>query len=121
MTYALVIEDSPEVAANLCRMLQEIGVESHAALSVREAFFRLLDHRPDIVFLDIMMPGFDGFEVLSYLNREPGYRSLPVCIVSSEDSDEIIQKARRAGVIGYIVKPASIEEFEKVLQKAKLI
>ena len=120
MTYALVIDDVEEVTVNICRMLALIGVEAKAAFSVREAMLHLLDRSPDIVFLDIKMPGFDGFEVLTYLKREPRLEHVPVCIVSTESQEETVRRARKLGVIGYILKPVTVEELEGALRAAKL-
>jgi CheY-like chemotaxis protein len=121
MTYALVIDDVEEVTVNICRMLGLLGVECKAAYSVREAMLHLLDLTPDIIFLDIKLPGFDGFEVLTYLKREPRLENVPVCVVSTEGQEETIKKARRLGVVGFIVKPATVEELEAALQAAQLL
>jgi CheY-like chemotaxis protein len=120
MLKALVIDDSEEIAENIIRMLKILGVEARMALSVREALILLLDSVPDIIFLDIRMPGFDGFEVLSYLRREPKLESVPVCIVSNDDQEEIIARSKKLGAIGYILKPASVDLLEKAIQKAAL-
>jgi CheY-like chemotaxis protein len=121
MTYALVIDDVEEVTVNIVRMLKLVGVEAKAAFSVREAMLHLLDRSPDIVFLDIKMPGFDGFEVLTYLKREPRLAKVPVCIVSTESQEETVRMARKLGVIGYIVKPVTVEELEGALRAARLM
>ena len=121
MTYALVIDDVEEVTVNVCRMLDLLDVESQSAFSVREAMLHLLDRTPDIVFLDIKMPGFDGFEVLTYLKREPRLSDVPVCIISTDNQDEMKRRAKKIGAAGYIVKPPSVEEIEGVLRHLKLM
>jgi CheY-like chemotaxis protein len=120
MTYALVIDDVEEMTLNMCRMLELLDVECKPAFSVREAMLHLLDRPPDIIFLDIKMPGFDGFEVLTYLKREPRLEHVPVCVVSTESQEDTVKKARRLGVVDYIVKPPSVEELEKALRAANL-
>lgn len=121
MTHALVIDDVEEVTVNMCRMLGLLGVEAKAAFSVREAMLHLLDRPPDIIFLDIKMPGFDGFEVLTYLKREPRLENVPVCIVSTEGQEETVRRAKRLGVVAYIIKPPSVEELEGALKAARLM
>lgn len=121
MVKALVIDDIEEVAVNFVRMLELLDVEAKIAYSVREAMLFLLEDLPDIIFLDIRMPGFDGFEVLSYLQREPRLEDVPVCIVSSDAQEETIVKAREHGVIGYIIKPPTVDDFETVLREANLL
>jgi PleD family two-component response regulator len=117
-TRALVIEDSEEIAENLVRMLKVLNVESRRALSVREAMLLLADELPDIIFLDIKMPGFDGFEVMTYLRREPKLQNVPVCIVSSENQKETVQKAKKMGAIDYILKPADMDQLERAVKLA---
>lgn len=118
---ALVIDDVEEMTVNFVRMLELLNVKARAAFSVREAMLFLLEDIPDIVFLDIRMPGFDGFEVLTYLRREPRLDRVPVCIVSTDAQEDTIRRAGELGVVGFIVKPVSIEDFEAVLQKTNLI
>ena len=118
---ALVIDDVEEMTVNFVRMLQLLNVKARAAFSVREGMLYLLEEIPDIIFLDVRMPGFDGFEVLTYLRREPRLDQVPVCIVSTDAQDETVRKAGELGVVGYIVKPASVEDFEAVLKKANLL
>lgn len=121
MVKALVIDDIEEVAVNVVRMLELLDVDAKVAYSVREAMLFLLEDLPDIIFLDIRMPGFDGFEVLSYLRREPRLEDVPVCVVSSDAQEETIVKAGEHGVIGYIIKPPTVGDFETVLREAKLL
>ena len=121
MTFALVIDDVEEVTVNVRRMLDLLSVESKGAFSVREAMLHLLDRTPDIVFLDIKMPGFDGFEVLTYLKREPRLMDVPVCIISTENQEEMQRRAKKMGAAGYIVKPPTVEELERVLRQLKLL
>jgi twitching motility two-component system response regulator PilH len=121
MANALVIDDNPEISEDFCKMLNLLGLEARPALSVREAMLILREFVPQIVFLDIKMPGFDGFEVFSYILREPLLEKVPVCIVSSENQEETVRRAKKMGAIGFIVKPAMVEDFEKILRKAKLV
>lgn len=118
---ALVIDDIEEMTVNFVRMLQLLNVKARAAYSVREAMLYLLEETPDIIFLDVRMPGFDGFEVLTYLRREPRLEKVPVCIVSTDAQEETVRKAGELGVVGYIVKPAAVEDFETVLKKINLL
>ena len=121
MSSALVIDDNRQTAETLCRMLGMLGVDARAAFGPREALLLLQDHHPDIIFLDIRMPGVDGFEVLKYLQRQPDLKDVPVVIVTSDDQSETERKARTTGALMTLVKPVSIETLESVLQTTKLI
>jgi CheY-like chemotaxis protein len=121
MPTALVIDDNRPTADSLCQMLSLLGVEAEAAYGPRAAMLVLQQKRPDIVFLDINLPGIDGFEVLAYLRREPRFKEMPVVIITSDDQPETAQKARRTGALLLIVKPVTIELLERVLRTVKLM
>ncbi len=76
---------------------------------------------PDIVFLDINMPGVDGFEVMAYLRRLPQLAEIPVVFITSDDQPETAIKARKTGALLVIVKPAGFPAVEAVLRKTNLI
>ncbi len=121
MIKALVIEDVEEIATNIIRMLELLEVEARSAYSVREAMLYLLEEKPNIIFLDISLPGFDGFEVLTYLRREPKLANVPVCIVTTDSQEETKKRARELGVLGYVLKPPTVNDFERVLADAGLL
>jgi CheY-like chemotaxis protein len=72
---------------------------------------------PDVIFMDINMPGIDGVEVLRFLRRDPMTVDVPVIIVSAEEQASIKQAALEAGANYYIVKPPTLEEIEKALEE----
>jgi CheY-like chemotaxis protein len=120
MTKALVIDDTQISADTLSQMLGLLGVEARAAYGPRAAMMALQSFQPDIIFLDVNMPGVDGFEVLSYLRRYPGLADVPVVFVTSDDQPETAGKLRRTGALLVIYKPASIDSLELALKKAGL-
>ncbi len=121
MPNALVIDDNRQMADSLCQMLDLLGVSAEAAYGSRTGLLRLTEHVPDIVFLDINMPGVDGFEVLRYLRRQPQLANTPVVVITSDDQPETVQRAQELGAMALIVKPTSIEALEDVLRIEKLI
>jgi CheY-like chemotaxis protein len=121
MTFALVIDDSRQFANAMCEMLSLLQIEARAAYSPREAMSVLGQSlSPDIVFVDISMPGVDGFEVMAFLRREPRLTHVPMVVVSSDDQKETIARSRRAGAIAFIAKPVTLEALERALKRAKL-
>jgi CheY-like chemotaxis protein len=121
MTTALVIDDHRDAADTVCRMLGLLDVNAKPAYGPREAMMLLKDYSPDIVFLDINMPGVDGFEVLSYLKRFPHMANTPIVFVTSDDQPETAGRVRKTGALLIIIKPATIESLEAALKKAGLI
>ncbi|MDL2336985.1 MAG: PAS domain S-box protein [Pseudomonadota bacterium] len=79
----LVIDDDPAALDLMQAMLKSIGIDAVGVLNGREALRDIDRHRPDAVILDLMMPGFDGFQVLDALRRMPAWRDVPVFIWTS--------------------------------------
>jgi len=121
MKTALVIDDHKGTADSLCQMLEFLGLKAVAAYGPRLAFIYMKETIPDIIFLDINMPGVDGFEILAYLRRFPQFDQVPVVFVSSEDQPETIAKANSTDALLFLVKPPSIDQIEDVLKKASLM
>jgi CheY-like chemotaxis protein len=121
MPTALVIDDNSQMANSLCHLLDFLGYTPDAAYGARTAMSKLNKQAPDLIFMDIHMPGVDGFEVLAYLRRLPRLDDTQVIIVSSDDQEETIQRAKDAGALDFIVKPVYLEKLEEVLKKHDLL
>lgn len=121
MAKALVIDDNRDAADSLCQMLNFLGVPATPAYGPRAAMVHLRDWVPDIVFLDINMPGVDGFEVTAYIRRFPNMTGVPVVYVTSDDQPQTAQKASKTGALLVIIKPATIEAIEGALKKAGIL
>jgi len=120
MTKALVIDDNQVAADSVKQMLDFLGVEAKVAYGPRAAMFALKDYLPDIVFLDINMPGVDGFEVMSYLQRYPRMENVPFVFVTSDDQPETAKRVRDTGALLIIIKPITLDGLEGSLTKAGL-
>ncbi|MFM9915740.1 MAG: response regulator, partial [Rhizobacter sp.] len=79
----MVVDDDPLALDLMHAMLKSIGIDAVCMLDGREALRDIEFHRPDAIILDLMMPGFDGFEVLDALHRLPLWRDVPVFIWTS--------------------------------------
>jgi CheY-like chemotaxis protein len=120
MINALVIDDNRLTADSLCQLLTLLEVSAQPAYGPRAAMMALTERVPDIVFLDINMPGVSGFEVLAYLRREPRYVDIPVVVVTADDDRATAKRAQKGGAIAVIIKPATFESLEDALHIAKL-
>lgn len=121
MIKALVIDDNRDTADSLCQMLSLLDAQATAAYSPRGAFLQLQKMLPDIVFVDLNMPGVTGHEVLTFVRRDPKLEHIPVVVVTSDDQEVTAQQVRKEGALDIIIKPATFEMVEAVLKKAKLI
>lgn len=75
----------------------------------------------ELVFSDIEMPNMNGFELLSWVRRSSQNRSVPMVMLSSLDSPEVIERCKRIGATAYIVKPFTKEKMQEALQKTGLV
>ncbi|NDJ74946.1 MAG: response regulator [Chloroflexi bacterium] len=114
----LIVEDDRHMAQSLAAQVGVLGHTVSIAYGPRMAMQQLNQVIPDIIFMDINMPGVDGLEVLRFLRRDPITAKVPVIIVSAEDASSFKQKALEAGAQAYIVKPPMMDDIESALQTA---
>lgn len=117
----LVVDDSSVNNFLLENVLEEKGHHLQVAYNGKEALAFINEDPPDIILLDIMMPGIDGFEILNELSQNESTRKIPVIMVTSKNEDTDKERAFKSGAVEYIVKPIDIEELlakvEKTLEK----
>lgn len=120
MQKALIIDDNRVMADSLKQILSLLSIDAQVAYGSRAGITALQEGTPEMVFLDINMPGVSGFEVMAYLQREPRLESVPVIIVTSDDQEETLKKANDAGAKGMVIKPVTVEAIEDVLKEVEL-
>ena len=112
----LVVEDNLDSVQSLVVLLRDLGHEVDFAIDGYIALETLSRTRPDFVFLDLGLPGIDGFDVCERIKRDPALRSTRVVAVTAYAGDEYRERARAAGFEFFIVKPVGIDFFEDVLR-----
>lgn len=121
MVDALIIDDNRHAVEGLRKLLMLFDVSSRAAYGSRAGMMAFQEKAPDVVFLDINMPGVDGFEVFSYFNRIPEFEDTPVIVITSDDQPETAARALELGALDVVIKPATVEVLEAALQEANLL
>jgi DNA-binding NarL/FixJ family response regulator len=107
---ALVVDDSPETLRLLTDALDGAGMTVMVAMDGAAAM-RIVDQiTPDIILLDAVMPGMDGFETCRRLKREAGLSNVPVIFMTGLAETEHIVRGLEAGGVDYVTKPIAIEE-----------
>jgi DNA-binding NarL/FixJ family response regulator len=107
---ALVVDDSPETLRLLTDALDGAGMTVMVALDGAAAM-RIIDQiTPDIILLDAVMPGIDGFETCRRIKREAGLSNVPVIFMTGLAETEHIVRGLEAGGVDYVTKPIAIEE-----------
>jgi DNA-binding response OmpR family regulator len=106
----LVVDDEPTIAEIVSAYLQSAGYETRTAADGAGALRAVADHPPDLVVLDLMMPGIDGLEVMRRLRSADRAAPLPIILLTArgEESDRVV--GLRLGADDYVVKPFSPAE-----------
>ena len=106
----LVVDDDAENVAILGTMLLERGYEVRIARDGRSALESVRQQRPDVILLDVMMPGVPGMQVLHYLKLDPGSASIPVVMVTARTEDPDLLAGYEGGADYYVTKPFSAKQ-----------
>jgi CheY-like chemotaxis protein/nitrogen-specific signal transduction histidine kinase len=117
----LIVEDNPEIVDILLLFMSGISgnLELSAARSGFEALEQVKDRRPDLIILDVVMPGMDGYEVLDRLRRAPATAKIPVLVLTGYA--DAAQKAKAKGAQEVLLKPFEKKVFcDKILQLLRL-
>lgn len=112
----MVIDDSPTDRHILSRMLTKGGYQVGTAESGEEGVLKIKQYMPDLVLMDVVMPGINGFQATRMLARDDETRHIPVILCTSKDQETDKIWGLRQGARAYITKPVSIDD---LLQKIK--
>lgn len=112
----LMVDDEEEFIRTLDERVKMRNVDSNVAFSGEEALEILEREAPDVMLLDLKMPGMDGMEVLR--RAKEAYPGVQVVMLTGHGSDQDEAEARRLGVFDYLRKPIPIEKLMKVLKSA---
>lgn len=106
----MVIDDSKTIRRTAETLLVGKGCTVLTANDGFEAMAKIADHQPHIIFVDIMMPRLDGYQVCALIKNNPRYRSIPVVMLSSKDGLFDRARGRIVGSDQYLTKPFTREE-----------
>jgi len=111
----LVVDDSPTERYFLTELLTKNGFTVSAAESAEEAVIKLQASQPDLILMDVVMPGQNGFQLTRQLSRDPATRNIPIIICTSKNQQTDRIWGLRQGARDYVTKPIKVEELlEKI-------
>ncbi len=116
---ALIIDDSKSARFALRKFLEAQGYQAEAVESADEAYSYLKRQRPELIFLDHLMPGVDGFDVLQNIKKDPRTVSIPVIICSSNEGDDFVKQAKTRGAADVMPKPPEAEQLARIIQRVQ--
>lgn len=114
----IIIEDNQELVEPLAEVFRTEGFEVLTALNGEEGLQKTLDEKPDVILLDIILPGMDGFSFLEQLRGEGDYgNDVPVIVLTNLDDAETVGSAMKYGVHDFLLK--SDWQIDDVLKKVR--
>lgn len=115
MAKVLVVDDEPNIVLSLEFLMQQAGFEVTTAYDGESALALVNETPPDLVLLDISLPGISGFEVLEQLRSQAAFKRLPIVMLTAHGREVEREKGLALGADDYITKPFSTRELvEKV-------
>ncbi|HXH03755.1 MAG TPA: response regulator [Candidatus Competibacteraceae bacterium] len=105
MARILIIDDSPTEVFALTRMVEGHGHEAISAGSAEDGLSKAKESKPDLILMDVVMPGMNGFQATRTLAKDPETASIPVIMVTTKDQDTDRIWGLRQGARDYVVKP----------------
>jgi len=111
-----VVDDEPDVLDTLRDMLESLGYEAITATTGEEAISAMTAVRPQVVFLDLRMPGISGLEALTYFREH--HRMVPVIVITGSIQQEVARHARAGGAFEVVGKPFDMDTLQRLLARA---
>jgi len=110
MSRILIVDDEAPIRDVLSTFLEDIGYETHAVHDGENAIDWLRDEKPDLILLDVRMPGMSGIEVLK--NARQLYPKMPVIMISGYADEDLAREALQEGAYDFFLKPFELSVIE---------
>ena len=110
MARILLIEDSPTEAAVMAQLLERNGHKVTTSGSAEDGIASCKRDKPDLVLMDVVLPGMNGFQATRALSRDAVTKAIPVLIVSTKSMETDRAWGMRQGAVDYVVKPPREED-----------
>ncbi|MFN3296659.1 PleD family two-component system response regulator [Caldimonas sp.] len=106
----LLVDDSKTELHHLSELLSKRGYSVRTAENGEEALRRLAEDKPDLILMDVVMPGQNGFQLTRSITRDPNFADVPVIMCTSKNQETDKVWGMRQGARDYVVKPVDAEE-----------
>ena len=117
----LIVDDEPNVVVPIQFLMEQLGCRVMIAERGEDALDLIYQYKPDLVLLDIMLPGIDGYEVCEIVRLNPNYRNVKIIFLTAKGREEEIAKGLALGADAYITKPFSnaalVAKVKELLEK----
>ncbi|HZO24000.1 MAG TPA: response regulator [Steroidobacteraceae bacterium] len=118
---ALIVDDSKSARLFLARMLEKYEIDVDSVENAESAIDYLATHRPDVIFMDHLMPGMDGFQAVQAIKNNPVTATIPIMMYTSQEGELYLGQARALGAVGVLPKQIKPTDVSKVLYQLHLL
>jgi len=118
---ALIVDDSKSARVFLSRILEKYEIDVDSVENAEAAIEFLGSHRPDVIFMDHMMPGMDGFQAVQAIKNNPRTATIPIMMYTSQEGELYLGQARALGAVGVLPKQIKPADVSKVLYQLHLV
>lgn len=118
---ALIVDDSRSARTFLARILEKYDIAVDTAETAEVAIEYLAKERPDVIFMDHMMPGMDGFQAVQLIKNNPATATIPIMMYTSQEGELYLGQARALGAMGVLPKQIKPAEVSTVLHQLRLV
>src|SRR5689334_10638337 len=118
---ALIVDDSKSARLFLARILEKYEIDVDNAENAEGAIEYLASHRPDVIFMDHLMPGMDGFQAVQAIKNNPLTATIPIMMYTSQEGELYLGQARALGAVGVLPKQIKPTDVSKVLYQLHLL
>jgi twitching motility two-component system response regulator PilH len=105
MSLIMIVDDSPTEVHVMKTALEKHGFQTLSAADGSECLSLVQEVKPDLIFMDVVMPGLNGFQATRTLSRDPKTKAIPVVMVTTKDQESDRVWGMRQGAVDYLVKP----------------
>ena len=116
MALVLIVDDSPTEQHVIANMLENHGFDTVVASDGEEAINVAQSRHPDVILMDVVMEGMDGFRATRELSKDPATASIPVVMVTTKDQESDKMWGLRQGAVDYLTKPFAEDELVAAVQ-----
>ncbi len=106
----LVVDDSKTELMYLTDLLSKNGMTARTAENAEDAFKRLAEEKPDLILMDVVMPGQNGFQLTRAISRDPQFADVPIIMCTSKNQETDRVWGMRQGARDYITKPVNADD-----------
>jgi chemosensory pili system protein ChpA (sensor histidine kinase/response regulator) len=111
----LVVDDDVSIQRLVAYTLRPLQVEVIGAVDSTRAFAMIAQHTPDLMLIDLNLPGIDGFTLMRQIREMPACATVPIIVFTARNHPDDVERARQLGVNGFLYKPFSTQELRQIV------